>query len=111
MEKSILTKGFPGDSAVKNPPANAGNLGSEDSCRRQWRPAPVFLPGKPRGQRSLAGFPWGHKKSWIRLSDSTLMKAQDPQGGYWVDQRLFRSREPDSEGMNAPASVSKGTWN
>ena len=62
MEKSIVTKGFPGDSVVKNPPANAGDPGSEDPCRRQWRPTPVFLPGKSRGQRSLAGFPWGHKE-------------------------------------------------
>ena len=27
-------------------------------------PAPVFLPGKPHGQRSLAGYsPWGCKES------------------------------------------------
>ena len=31
---------------------------------RKWQPAPVFLPGKFRGQRSLAGYsPWGHKES------------------------------------------------
>ena len=23
--------------------------------RRKWRPTPVFLPGEPHGQRSLAG--------------------------------------------------------
>ena len=28
--------------------------------RRQWQPTPVLLPGKSRGQRSLAGYsPWG----------------------------------------------------
>ena len=28
--------------------------------RRKWQPTPVFLPGKFRGQRSLAGYsPWG----------------------------------------------------
>jgi len=28
--------------------------------RRAWQPTPVFLPGKPHGQRSLAGYsPWG----------------------------------------------------
>ena len=27
-------------------------------------PTPVFLPGDPHGQRSLAGYnPWGHKES------------------------------------------------
>ena len=32
--------------------------------RRKWQPAPVFLPGKSHGQRSLAGYsPWGHKES------------------------------------------------
>ena len=28
--------------------------------RREWQPTPVFLPGKPHGQRSLADCsPWG----------------------------------------------------
>ena len=32
--------------------------------RRKWQPTPVFLPGKPHGQRSLAGYsPRGHKES------------------------------------------------
>ena len=31
--------------------------------RREWQPTPVFLPGKPHGQRSLTGYsPWGHKE-------------------------------------------------
>ena len=31
--------------------------------RRKWLPTPVFLPGKPCGQRSLVGCsPWGHKR-------------------------------------------------
>ena len=51
---------------VKNLPANAGDMGSlgqEDPWRRKWQPTPVFLPGKPHGQRSLAGYiPWGCKR-------------------------------------------------
>ena len=39
--------------------ASAGDPGlfrhQEDPWRRQWQPTPVFLPGKPHGQRSLAG--------------------------------------------------------
>ena len=46
--------------AVKNPPANAGDM----RCRldpwvgklpwsRKWQPTPVFLPGESHGQRSL----------------------------------------------------------
>ena len=32
--------------------------------RRAWQPTPVFLPGKPHGQRSLAGYsPQGRKES------------------------------------------------
>ena len=32
--------------------------------RRKWQPVPVSLPGKPLGQRSLAGYsPWGCKES------------------------------------------------
>ena len=31
--------------------------------RKKWQPTPVFLPGKPPGQKSLAGYsPWGHKE-------------------------------------------------
>ena len=32
--------------------------------RRKWQPTPIFLPGKPHGQRSLVGYsPWGRKES------------------------------------------------
>ena len=31
---------------------------------RNWRPTPVFLPGEPHGQKSLAEHsPWGHNES------------------------------------------------
>ena len=41
----------------------AGPLGGAEPWRRKWQPAPVFLPGKSRGQRSLVGYsPWGHKE-------------------------------------------------
>ena len=34
------------------------------SRRRQWQPAPVLLPGKSHGRRSLVGCsPWGHQES------------------------------------------------
>ena len=49
-----LHKGFPGDSAVRNAPANArdaGNpwvqsLGQQDPLEGEMYPTPVFLPGK-----------------------------------------------------------------
>ena len=32
--------------------------------KRRWQPTPVFLSGKPHGQRSLAGYsPWGRNES------------------------------------------------
>ena len=32
-------------------------------CSRKWQPTPVFLPGEPHRQSSLAGdSPWGHKE-------------------------------------------------
>ena len=55
-------QGFPGGTAVKNPPAgDTGDAGSIPGSGRS-PPAPVFMPGESHGQRSLAGYcPWGHK--------------------------------------------------
>ena len=47
---------------------NAGDLGSIPGLgrfpwRREWLPTSVFLPGKPHGQRGLAGYsPWSCKE-------------------------------------------------
>ena len=61
--------GFPGGSAMKNPPANVANSGF-DTCvrkipwRRKWQHTPVFLPGKSHGQRSLVSYsPWSCRES------------------------------------------------
>ena len=41
--------------------------------RKKWQPTPVFLPGKSRGQRSLAGYcPWGSQ----RVRHDLAMKEQ-----------------------------------
>ena len=57
---------------VKNLPANAGDsrdLGSTPGLipwKREWLPAPEFLPGKLHGQRSQVGYSvWGFKGSDI----------------------------------------------
>ena len=53
---------FPGGSDSKASAYNVGDLGSIPGSgrsipwRRKWQPAPVFLPGKPHGQRRLAGY-------------------------------------------------------
>ena len=53
---------------VKNLPASLGDARGTGSIpglgrfpgSRKWQPAPVFVPGKFHGQRSLAGYsPWG----------------------------------------------------
>ena len=66
--------GFPGGSEVKNPPANAGDVGSVQGSGRfpwkgKWQPTPVFLPGKSHGQRSLAGYKLWGQQEWARLSN------------------------------------------
>ena len=57
---------FPGGSAVKNLPANAGDAGLIPGLGRspgEGNTTAVFLPGKSHGQRSLAGYSlWGRKR-------------------------------------------------
>ena len=63
--------GFPGGSVIKNPCANAGDMGlipwvRKISWRNKLQSTPVFLPGKCHEQKSLAGYSlWGHKESDI----------------------------------------------
>ena len=65
----IVSKGFPGGSAVKSA-CSAGDVGSIPGSRRSPGegngnpPPPIFLPGKSHGHRSLVGYsPGGHKES------------------------------------------------
>ena len=65
--KPLNSLGFPGGSAVKNLPANKGDLGSpwirNIPWRRKWQPTLIFLPGKSHGQRCLVGYsPWDRKR-------------------------------------------------
>ena len=51
---------------LKNPPANPGDTGDACSTPGFNQPTPVFLPGKPHGQRSLESYsPWSHKELGI----------------------------------------------
>ena len=54
-------RGFPGDSTIKNLPANEFDPWVRNiPWKRKWQPFPVFLPGKSRGLKRLAGYsPWG----------------------------------------------------
>ena len=66
---------------VKHPPVKAGDGGSIPGSERalgggKWQCTPVFLPGKPHGQRSPAGCsPWGPQSArhdWVhtRMTES-----------------------------------------
>ena len=52
---------------------------------RKWQSTPGFLPGKPHGQGSLAGYsPWGHKESDTSEHTHTHTQAKDnPQTLIW----------------------------
>ena len=70
LSKLISDRGFPGDSVVENPPANAGDVGSILGSGRslgEEMAIPAFLPGKSHGKRILAGYsPWGCKsQTWF----------------------------------------------
>ena len=60
----VFPRGFPGGSVIKNPPANAGDVGlilgvGKIPWRKKWLPTPIFLPGKSHGWRNLVGHsPW-----------------------------------------------------
>ena len=68
-------------SAGEEPPCHAGDTGDVGSIPgsrrspggRKWQPTPVFFPGKPHRQRSLAGHsPKGRKQSdtteWLSVT-------------------------------------------
>ena len=65
----IIKIGFPGGSVVKNPPANARDLGLISGSGRapgegHGNPLQYSCPKNPYGERSLAGYsPRGHKES------------------------------------------------
>jgi len=75
-------EGFPGvTGGVKNLPANAGD--ARDSGLIPGQPTPVFLPGKPHGQRSLMGYsPRGHRESDTTERLSTYIT-------HWIKQKIM----------------------
>ena len=87
----IMVWGFPGDSVVKNLPANAGHTGDRLDAwvrkipwRRKWQPTPASLPGKSCGQRSLAGYSaWGC---------NLVTKPPPPLVNYSLKKSVLKSR-------------------
>ena len=68
--------GFPGGSGVKNPPANAGDMGSIPS----WGRSPGEGKGKPLqysclGNPMYKGVRWAHKGPWGHKESDTTERA------------------------------------
>ena len=70
------------------------SLGQEDTLEDKWQPAPVFLPGKSHGQRSLVGYrPWGRKES-DRLTD---IVNDNNNKGTNKDQQIYQGEKNMNE--------------
>ena len=55
--------------------------------RRKWHPAPIFLPGKFHGQRSLVDYsPWAHQE-W-NTTEYTCMQAHIYIAAEWINCSL-----------------------
>ena len=64
--------------------------------RRRWQPAPVFLPGKFHGQRSLEGYsPWDHKDLDMTEQLSTAQLGASEGRGSLVCCSSRDCEEPD----------------
>ena len=77
---------FPGDSAVKNSPVNAGVVASISEMGRSpaegdGNPLQYSSPGKSHGQRSLVGYSlWGLKESGMteRVNNNKIPLGRAP---------------------------------
>ena len=98
----VVFYGFLGGSAVKNLPAMQRPRFSpwvgKVPWRRNWLPAPVFLPGESHGQRSLAGYsPWCCRESdmteWLNTNKNTqsLSEADEPNLKFGSRSRLMEA--------------------
>ena len=90
-----LHKGFPGSSEGKDSTCRCRRPMFDPWVRKipwrsKWQPTPVFLPGKSRGWRRLAGYsPWGCKESDItdRLNNNRYLN----KGWEWI--KVFNGKE------------------
>ena len=93
---------FPGGTSGGNLPVNAGDMRcsfhpwvGKSPWRRKWQPTPVFVPGEPHGQRSLAGCsPWGRRRVGHaeELDTTEWLIIQHTGTLYWAIQQLGKQR-------------------
>ena len=77
----LCAMGFPGGSVVKNPPADARDVGDSDfhswvgkiPWRGKWQPTPVSLTGKSMDRGAWRATVYGAAKNWTRLSTHTAL--------------------------------------
>ena len=88
---------FPGGSVVKESACQYRRHGFDPWVRKiPWRrkSSPVFLPGKPHGQRSLVGYSHGVAKSrtWLKWLFNKKIQDSMPNHEWWW--ALLRARRP-----------------
>ena len=80
VRQDLVTEQQKQQQVVKNLPASLGDVKrygfspwiGKIPWSVKWQPAPVLLPGKLHGQRSLAGCSlWGHEESMTQLNTHT----------------------------------------
>ena len=84
---ALMNDVFPGGLEVKNLPVKhmwVQSLGREDPLAEEMG-APVFLPGKSHGQRSLAGYgPWDPKRVGYNIVIKQQQQLINESCSFWV---------------------------
>ena len=62
LKEGVLAEGGQGPDFADPSKTRVRSLGWEDPLRREWKPTPVFVPGKSHGQRSPMDYhTWGRE--------------------------------------------------
>ena len=72
--------------------------------KKEWQPTPVFLPGKPRGQRNLAGYsPWGREQTDMTETNTHTQLPGSSAGGIFQGGKLQWVAISFSKGFSRPS--------
>lgn len=88
--RTILPRCFSGKESLCSEGDMGSTLGSGISPGERMQPMPVFLLGKPHGQRMLAGYSlWSHRKVWHDLAiKQQHVKIFWASAGHWRDHQF-----------------------
>ena len=88
------------------------SLGWEDPLEKEWQPAPVFLPGKSHGWRSLAGYsPWGRKESDFTFSYHSPVLEGSTSWSVLRVQRVWKDLALSDLNMDSCSHLHWIVWN